>query len=398
MTVFLSSVNICQKKLYHNIPDKSNEIVREPRGPCKPASSVRSHIPDLQTVMPHGIMSAKGRVKCPNKHLLCLHKQILIRTFDERSEPENAKRFRGSARGLGQSRRIYLMKKMFILLTILFSLSSALCGCGGDGDNPAVSDSRDVSSSRSTDQNPDDGGIHSLTDWYNSDERVQLEAAYIDYANSMGMTYFVSFTEPDTLIFNYQYVDQLDFGGAAQEQIDAAYAQSLQSVAETFAPVFTGFQEEYGIPLSLIRFVYLNADSSLITALDFTAGELPPDSSGDSSSQAYGSLQDWIDSDAAKAVIAQTNDNLSYSGIRFGLSAEDNTLIYEYYVSDSLDLSSLSGEQLTEHLNSVVESQREAILSMFGLFRDEYRVNLEAVRIVFLREDGSEPLYSLELP
>lgn len=47
-------------------------------------------------------MSAKGRVKCPEKQLPCLHRQMLIRGFDERSEPAKPEALRVSARYLKQ--------------------------------------------------------------------------------------------------------------------------------------------------------------------------------------------------------------------------------------------------------------------------------------------------------
>ncbi|MCM1214286.1 MAG: hypothetical protein NC548_07175 [Lachnospiraceae bacterium] len=37
-----------------------------------------------------GIISAKGRVKCPKKQMPCWHEQMLFRGFDERIEPEKA--------------------------------------------------------------------------------------------------------------------------------------------------------------------------------------------------------------------------------------------------------------------------------------------------------------------
>ena len=45
-------------------------------------------------------MSAKGRVKWPDKHMPSLLEQMLIRTFGERSEPEKTLVFRVSARKL----------------------------------------------------------------------------------------------------------------------------------------------------------------------------------------------------------------------------------------------------------------------------------------------------------
>ena len=39
--------------------------------------------------MIHGIISAKGRVKCPNEYLPSLLEQMFVWTFDERSDRES---------------------------------------------------------------------------------------------------------------------------------------------------------------------------------------------------------------------------------------------------------------------------------------------------------------------
>ena len=48
----------------------------------------------------YDIMSAKGRIKCPNGQLPSVLKQMYVWTFDERSEPEKLQVFRVSARNL----------------------------------------------------------------------------------------------------------------------------------------------------------------------------------------------------------------------------------------------------------------------------------------------------------
>lgn len=281
------------------------------------------------------------------------------------------------------------MKKKFILLTITLVLILSLCGCGGD-DAPNASDS-----SQPSEQSPA-GEIHTLTDWYNSDDRIQLEASYADFAQAMGMTYFVTVQEPDTLIIHYQFLEQLDFGNTTQEEINEIYAQSMKDYLDTIRPVFDGFREEYGILLNVVRLIYQNADGTLITSMDFTPENAAvPD---DSSEELSGRLADWLRSEEADAIVEEVNRSLTYSGMTFRLSAEGNVLVYEYHVSETLGLKNLSSEERSRHLDNVVESQREGILSLFDLFRSEYDIRLDAVKIVFLSEDGSEILYTSQLP
>ncbi|MCM1027174.1 MAG: DUF4854 domain-containing protein [Roseburia sp.] len=284
------------------------------------------------------------------------------------------------------------MKEKIITLITILLLSLALTACGGSA--PQASDSQDGTDSG----NSAAGVIQTLTDWYYSEERIQVEEALAGTAEAMGMTYSISVQEPDILIYNYQSLGQIDFQGASQEQIDAAYAESMQPYIETITPAFAAFREEYGISLRIVRLAYYNADGSLITALDITEDYLSPDASGGSSSAATRSLAEWIASEEADSINAAVNRDLTSSGMTFRLSAEENILIYEYSVSDALGFGSLSEEELTEHFGSVVESMQESLLSLFDLFRDEYGIALDAVRVVFLNENGSEILYTSELP
>ncbi|MCM1187827.1 MAG: DUF4854 domain-containing protein [bacterium] len=287
--------------------------------------------------------------------------------------------------------------KAFVLM-ILLSMTLGLCSCGRSGSpngesTPAPGDAADGAAASGA------GEINTLTDWYNSEERVQVEEALAGAAETMGMTYYITVQEPDILIYNYQSLGQIDFQGASQEQIDAVYAESMQPYIETITPAFAAFREEYGISLRIVRLAYYNADGSLITALNITEDYQSPGVTGDSSSPAaYLSLADWIASGEAAEIIASVNRSLSSSGMTFTLSAEENVLVYEYYADDALSYGSLSAEELTEHFGNAVESMRENLLSLFEVFRDEYGLTLDAVRVVFFNEDGSRILYTSELP
>ena len=283
--------------------------------------------------------------------------------------------------------------KAFVLMILLFTALS-LCSCGGSGESaPAPGDAADETAASGA------GEINTLTDWYNSEERIQLEEALAGTAETMGMTYSIAVQEPDILIYNYQSLGQIDYQNASQEQIDAAYEESMQPYIGTITPAFAAFREEYGISLRIVRLAYYNADGSLITALDITEDYQSPGVTGDSSSSAsYQSLADWTASGEAAEIIASVNSSLSSSGMTFTLSAEENVLVYEYYADNALSFGSLSEEELTEHFGDAVESMRENLLSLFEVFREEYGLTLDAVRVVFFNEDGSGILYTSELP
>lgn len=293
------------------------------------------------------------------------------------------------------------MKKKFIALTIALIMALGLSACGGDAPgsrNDGASGQSSEGETPGSDSGSGTGEIHTLIDWYNSDERLQVEAACAETGKAMGMTYYITVQEPDILIYNYQYIEQIDLQGASQDQIDAVYAESMQPYISSITAIPGAFREEYGIPLRIVRLVYYNADGSLITVLDITQDYPSSDSSGNSVPGAtYESLQDWLGSDDALSVITDTNNSLASSGMVFRLSAEENILVYEYYVSDALGFSGLTEEELTAHLNDVVEGQRESLLSLFDLFRNEYGLTLETLRVVFFSEDGAKTLYTSDI-
>lgn len=239
-----------------------------------------------------------------------------------------------------------------------------------------------------------------LTDWYNSADRTTLEETINNLFNSSGLSFFVAVEEPDTIIYNYQYIEQLDITGLSQEDIDASFAASLDAGASAVVSDISTYKTTYDIPLTTIRMNYLNADGSLIFSQDITEDYESPAVSEDTTPAAsegtYDSLQAWMESDEATLTVETTNQILSSSGMTIALSADGNTFVYEYYVSDDLGMSSLSEEQLAASFDTVIDSQRTSIETMFITFESAYGITLDGVRFSFFTEDGTE-LYSAEI-
>lgn len=295
------------------------------------------------------------------------------------------------------------------------ALSFSACGNESAGQSVSASDqvessteessseepsSEEPSSEEPSSEEPSSEESTTLTDWYNSADRTSLEDTINGIFESSGMTFFVTVEEPDTIIYNYQYTEQLDFSGASQEEIDASFAESLDAGAATIVSDISTYRTTYDIPLTTIRMTYLNADGSLIYSQDITEDYESPAASGDNvsgtSDAAYDSLQAWMESDEAALTIETTNKVLSSSGMTIDLSADGNVFVYEYYVSDELGMGDLTQEQLAASFDPVVESQRSSIETMFSTFETAYGLVLDGVRFTFFTEDGTE-LYSAEV-
>ncbi len=292
------------------------------------------------------------------------------------------------------------MKKKILALTLSLVMAFSLSACGNQS-AAGSSSASDRQESSGTVESSESEGTMTLTDWYNSENRTALEDTINNMFASSGMTFFVTVEEPDTMIYNYQYTEQLDFNGVSREDINASYSASLDAGAATVVSDISTYRDTYGLPLTTIRMTYLNADGSLIYSQDITEDYQPSsDNDAADASQApavtYATLQDWMESEEADLTIETTNKILASSGMTINLSADGDIFVYEYYVSDDLGLSSLTEEQLATSFAPVVESQQASVETLFSNFETAYGLTLGGVRFSFYSEDGTL-LYSVDI-
>lgn len=269
--------------------------------------------------------------------------------------------------------------------------SSSDKSSSGKGSSDKGSSDKDSSGKGSSDASSP------LADWYGSQDRVDLENTVNNMFQASGLTYFVTIEEPDTIVYNYQYVSPLDVEGKAREEIDAYFESSLGASAGTIRNDIKSFQDGYGIPLTTIRMVYLNADGTLIYSMDITEDDEAGAASGNAGDSGvnYESLQAWVESDEARLLLQASNKMMEYSGMSIGFSTDGDVFVYEYHLSDEAGLSKLPKEQLDAAFATVVESSRDSITTFFTTF-DLYGIAVEAVRFIVYAEDGTE-LYSAEI-
>ena len=81
---------------------------------------------------------------------------------------------------------------------------------------------------------------------------------------------------------------------------------------------------------------------------------------------------------------------LNGSGISsIKVNADGNIFVYEYYLDDSLDWSSIPSEQVEEVFAGVIEAQSSALDELFTGFEAEFGFKLEGLRFTFYNPDGS---------
>ncbi len=117
------------------------------------------------------------------------------------------------------------------------------------------------------------GSKPTLSKWVDSDEvsavEEQINAAYADA--DLGIRVKFSADSEDILVFSCIYEEYQILTGRDQSEIDAAYAEELNSLgmSTNMASIFEGCEEATGITLKCIHVQCVNADGTVIYSQDY---------------------------------------------------------------------------------------------------------------------------------
>lgn len=254
----------------------------------------------------------------------------------------------------------------------------------------------------------------SLTEFYNSQYRTLLEDTLNEIFNGLGLRIHITVEEPDTLIYNYQYISPLSSVGLSHEDAAAAIAANYQDITsfelESVVDSIRTFRS-CGLPVRVIRMVYQDTDGSLIYSTDITedgiSSGLPddsglpdtpdlPDSPG-TTAGVYADLQEWMDSsEDAALTVRSTNQALASTGITFELAVDGNVLVYRYYLPDAFFADGLAEEEQTAVFDSMIDAGSSSVKTVLAVFMDKYGLSVDAIRFVYCSKDGTE-LYSQDV-
>lgn len=304
-----------------------------------------------------------------------------------------------------------MKKKVWALaFSLLLTLSFSACGEQSGSESHTDQNAPEgfgTDGSLETDsglfQDSPDGSLlfSSLTDWYNSEARTQLEEVSNEMLSDATFLHaFITIEEPDILIYNYQYTVPLSSFGLSHEEAAAITASNLQELdSVSFAKDDIKNFQAYGIHLKLIRMNYLDFDGTLVYTTDIkgdNGSPALPDNS-DTSAGLYGSLQEWMDSSEDAALTVQTtNRALASTGITFDLTVDGNILVYKYCLPDGYFTDGLAEEEQTEAFDSMVDAGFVSAKTVLSMFSDRYGLSPDAVRFVFCSGDGTI-LYSRDV-
>ncbi len=292
------------------------------------------------------------------------------------------------------------MKKKIFAMVLSMTLAFSLAACGspevsGPADRePVTSAGNTTSDESSAEGSSTNESSSALADWYNSDDRKNLEDTINQMYASSGMTFSISIEEPGTIIYNYQYTETMNYGTNAEELYNYL-RNSLDAQYQTFVDEIQNFKDAYGMPLTTLRLSYLDADGTDLCTMDFTEDYVPStdgtSSSGVSSSQEYASLEDWISSDEQKLVVSTVNSQLEPLGLSIDIYAEGNVMVMDYTYTEQQDLEGLSQEDIASMFDEqVVPTFSSMVSSMFDSFENSYGLVLDDIKLLFHNADGTE--------
>lgn len=323
-------------------------------------------------------------------------------------------------------KKIFLLKGKIILSVLAVLLISSLSACGdgtpsengsGQNDQGSQSSGSDPSQNMQSnslidngivagdpyDSNSNENGLSgsdllsgelpsfsSLTEWYDSQYRTALEEVTNEILNGLGESFFVTVQEPDVIIYNYQFTEQIDFSSVSREDLILAISGNLESSAASILEANIEDYREFGLPLNIIRMNYLNADGSLIHSQDISVdsdGSLSP---GDPApSGQYASLQEWLGSEDAAGLAARINEQFAGLGLTFSHSADGNIYVYEFHITDDSAYRALSDEELASFFDSLVNAASNLSTDMSEMFSAAYGVRPGGFRYSFYGADGT---------
>lgn len=292
------------------------------------------------------------------------------------------------------------MKKKIFAMVLSLTLAFSLAACGSpEVSGPVDRDPITSTGNTTPDESPAEGSSanessSALADWYNGDDRKNLEDTINQMYASSGMTFSISIEEPGTIVYNYQYTETMNDGTNAEELYNYLH-NSLNAQYQTFVDEIQNFKDAYGMPLTTLRLSYLDADGTDLCTIDFTEDYVPStdgtSSSGVSSSQEYATLEDWMNSDEQKLVVSTVNSQLEPLGISIDIYAEGNVMVMDYTYTEQQDLEGLSQEDIASVFDEqVVPTFSSMVASMFDSFENSYGLVLDDIKLLFRNADGTE--------
>lgn len=126
-----------------------------------------------------------------------------------------------------------------------------------------------------------------------------------------------------------------------------------------------------------------------------SAAASTPSSSAEAPSSAESktsSLEDWFVDYASdiKDLENQMNAGLAGSGVdSIKVSADGNIFVYEYYLDDSIDWSSIPTETVDEVFEGIIEEYSSSMSELFEGFEKDFGFSLDGLRFTFYNPDGS---------
>ena len=129
---------------------------------------------------------------------------------------------------------------------------------------PASADSEDGAADPSAAGVSGTQTYDSLEAWMDSADKDAVTSLVNSQLESSGLTMDLH-AEDNVLVMEYTYAEEMDLTGYSQEEIDSIFDEQIApTFLSTGEQMFDSFESEYGLVLTDVKVVFLNADGSQI--------------------------------------------------------------------------------------------------------------------------------------
>jgi len=106
------------------------------------------------------------------------------------------------------------------------------------------------------------GGSRTAADWLNAHDQAMLDGL-VDATRAAGMDLEMT-TDGDVMIYTYTFMEQLD------EEMSAVMVEMFEPINRATSDALLAEMSDFGVANPVVRYIYLNADGSLLGEMEFS--------------------------------------------------------------------------------------------------------------------------------
>lgn len=223
-----------------------------------------------------------------------------------------------------------------------------------------------------------------LTKWYNSKDRINIEQQINDLNKAQGLKFFITVEEPDIIVYNFQYMS-LSFDSYERESMASLVESYVKATAPSCRSSIKQYRDTYHLPVNTIRMAYLDSDGNTLYSIDLDENYEP---SVNLFTGRYNSLEDWLGSEDKESFVSVLNSSMEQIGLAIDFDTDGEMLILICRFTEQLDFSGFDPEEINAYFAEDLPSYLDKEMLLESL-NQGYGINIDNMRIQFKNADGA---------